>query len=48
MIYKAYEIQNKIKCGLILSGQNQDVELEWVGTGVQWNKVENLNKEYNI
>lgn len=36
---KAYELLGKLRC-LTLAGQNEDGELEWIGTMEQWNKVD--------
>lgn len=42
----AYELNNKIKAGLTLCGQDEDGELEWVGDEKMWKLAEELNKEY--
>lgn len=44
MIYLAKELKAKLKY-LVLSGQNYDRELEWIGTSEQWMKT--LEEENN-
>ena len=42
----AYDLLNHIKAGLIMCGQNEYGEIEWLGDKQKWNLLEELNKEY--
>ena len=44
MIY-AYEFLARDRAGLALCGRDDDGELEWVGTDVQWANVERLEAQ---
>lgn len=46
MIYVAYMLRAKFNSGLVLSGQNSDGELEFVGTDDKFKKADELEKRY--
>ena len=43
----AYDLLNHIKAGLIMCGQNEYKEIEWLGDRQKWDLSEELNKKYN-
>jgi hypothetical protein len=45
-IYYAYEILCRDKAGLALCGQDDDGDLEWVGTREKWAEAERLESYY--
>lgn len=46
MIYQAHTLQNYFASGLVLAGQNEDGELEFIGTDKQWDKAKKLEFTY--
>lgn len=48
-ICTAGELQKNFKAGLIIVGENNEGELEWMGTDKQWMKtIEELTSEQDI
>lgn len=44
--YLAYEILAKDRAGLTLAGQDDDGDLEWIGTNDKWAEAERLESYY--
>jgi len=47
MIYLAKELKAYFNSGLTLCGQDEDGDLEWVGTYKHWNRYESLLIAYD-
>ena len=44
--YQAYEILAKIQAGLVLGGQDDDGDLEWIGTRDKWQLARYLEDKF--
>jgi hypothetical protein len=50
-ITTAHELQNKFKSGLLITGENDEGELEWIGSQDRWKDLEEKEAKdnyYNI